>query len=64
MDKAKRELIGIIVNSLTIGLKHGHITREEYMSYMQEVKDMQNDSPEETRELIMKLAEERGQRSG
>lgn len=60
MDKMTRELVGIVLDSLTIDLKNGHITKEQYVDYLQEVKDLQKFSAEETRELVLKLAEERG----
>lgn len=63
MDKAKRELIGIVMNLLSMGFKGGHITKEEYAQYMQEVKEMQQDSPEEIRALVELMIEERRENS-
>jgi hypothetical protein len=57
--RIKKELSDVIVRSLMIGLQNGHITKTEYASYMQEVKDMQNDSPEDIRQLVELSAKER-----
>ncbi|WP_134705147.1 hypothetical protein [Ammoniphilus sp. YIM 78166] len=62
--RIKKELADVIVRSLMIGLQNGHITKAEYVSYMKEVKDMQNDSPEEIRQLVELSAEERRKKSG
>lgn len=62
--RIKKELSDVIVRSLMIGLQNGHITKTEYMSYMQEVKDMQNDSPEDIRQLVELNASERRKESG
>ncbi len=64
MDKTKNELMGIVMKSLVIGFQSGHITKEQYHAYLQEVRDMQNDSPEEIRSLVELIGQERGKENG
>lgn len=62
IEELKQELVDIVNRSLNIGLKHGVITKAQYMESIREVNDMQNDSPEEIRALVQLLIENREQR--
>jgi hypothetical protein len=62
LDEIKQALSDLVIESLMIGLNGGHITEEQFIEYMQEVNEMQNDSSKQIRDLVLTIAEERGRR--
>jgi hypothetical protein len=53
----KKSLTELITHSLALGYKHGVYTKEEFIQYMKEVKEMQNDSDELIRDIVSAYSE-------